>query len=161
MKALFCFGLLGLAGVACLATIHLVAYNEGSATTPLTSQLLTSGCWFSLGAGVVGAIGGAVARKRRSPKSFTTLIISLSVGVVMLAIWTRVKALPNYIRSKEPMRVKLAVHWNTGLQLYLSSKLPGTSLRNPSIDQHYTRNEETVLGHKSPAFDTRTSYVRV
>ncbi len=104
MRAIIYSALLGLAGGACLVAVHIVSHIEGSATDPHTYRWLVAGCWFGLAAGVGGAVGGVVGRGRHASRSLTTLIISVCIGVALLAVWTRVASLPSYIRDREPMR---------------------------------------------------------
>src|SRR5206468_1794682 len=108
MRIVFYSGLLGVAGVVSLIAVHFVAHSQGFMTTPSIYQLLTAGCWFSVVVGVLGAIGGLFARMRSASRNATTFIISLCVGVALLAIWTRGTALPHYILwsgERFPMQV--------------------------------------------------------
>lgn len=114
MRIVLYSGLLGVAGAACLAAVHIVARTQGFSTTPGIYQFLTLGCSFSLAVGILGVIGGLFARSRSrsANRNATTLVISLCVGVALLAIWTRVTALPRHIRDEEPLRPNHAASHN-------------------------------------------------
>ena len=87
--------------------IHVVARDQVNWIPPDIYRLLTEGYWFSLAAGVLGTIGGLLARRRSASRSATTFVISLGLGVILLAIWTWDTALPRHILSGErfPMQV--------------------------------------------------------
>ena len=102
MSAVFYSAVFGVAGAVCLAAVHIVSRIEGFATAPLTYRWMTAGCSFSLVAGVLGVIV-ALARRRQASPVVKGLIISACMGVALLAVWTQVAALPNYIRDREPM----------------------------------------------------------
>src|ERR1039457_4098644 len=103
VRALFYSGLAALGGAGCLAVASVVARAEAAGTTPFMYGNLTLLCWSGLALAVGGSLGAIVARKRLSQKALCTLIISFSIAVALIAVYTRVAALPRFIG--EPMRL--------------------------------------------------------
>jgi len=105
MRIVFYSGLLGITGVICLVAVNFVVRDQDYWIMPGIYHFFTAGCWFSLVAGVLGALGGLFARSRSANRNVTTLIISVGVSVALLAIWTRRTALPPYAHFGEPMQL--------------------------------------------------------
>jgi hypothetical protein len=96
-------GLAAVAGAVCLAIAIIVARAEAAGTTPLVYRNLELLCWFSLGLGVLGTLGGVIARRGLPQKALSTLVISFSIGVALLALYTHATGLPRFVG--EPMNV--------------------------------------------------------
>lgn len=98
-------GLIGLAGAACLLAAGWLSHIQGRVVSPAHYRFLEQLCWIGLGAGICGAVWAWGVRKRSTRKAIPTLIISFCIGVVAMAVWTRLTMLPRYIGDEEPMTV--------------------------------------------------------
>jgi hypothetical protein len=106
VRAVIYSGLAAVAGAVCLAIAIIVARAEAAGTTPLVCRNLELLCWFSLGLGVLGTLGGIIARRGLPQKALSTLVISFSIGVALLALYTHATGLPRFVG--EPMLINVS-----------------------------------------------------
>jgi len=105
VRAVIYSGLAAISGAICIAIAIVVARAESAVTTPLVCRNLELLCWFSLGFGVLGTLGGIIARVRLVQKALGTFVISFSIGVVLLALYTHACGLPRFVG--EPMSLHM------------------------------------------------------
>ena|ERR1022692_711552 len=97
MRSIVYPGLLGFSGAACLPAAASLSRIEGNIVRPEEYRFLSALCWFSLGAGAVGAVWALVLRTSSVRKQMSTLVVSLCFAIVALSVWARVDLLPDHV----------------------------------------------------------------
>jgi hypothetical protein len=106
VRALVYSGLAALGGAACVTIAAIMARAAAPGVPSFIGRYLAMFCWFGFGLGVIGTLGGIIARSRLPQKVLCTLVISVSVGIALLALYLHVTALPGLVG--EPMLLDLS-----------------------------------------------------